>query len=185
MLTNDEIGALENVHLASAKVALEQSERRLADFIDVRKALESKQTSLFSAFIGFTMAICGIGAALAQKPEYAAFASRFYLSAVPFGVGAILFLMGLWPTVSGYLGSLPENWLQVQLLTGGDAELAKMHAFMANNVTGRITAAKRDIERKQRIVMAGMVCGIIGMVMLAYLLWSFQPSAVVGAPVAG
>ncbi len=165
MLTNDEIRALAKVNLNVCKAALDQTEKRLADILDVRKASDSKQTSLFSAFIGFAMAVCGIGAALAQKPEYATYSGVFFLASVPFGVGALIFLIGLWPTQSAYLGSHPDDWLQRELIGAvDDSPLAVMYADLVINVANRLNVASQDISHKHQLTMAGMVCGIFGMV---------------------
>ncbi len=47
MLTYDDIRSFQSVNGAAAKAAMENSEKRLADLIEVRKASDAKHVSLF------------------------------------------------------------------------------------------------------------------------------------------
>lgn len=148
-----------------ARCALDGVEKRLADLNDIRKSTETKQTSLFSVYVSLSMAVCGIGAAMAQNAAMAGRASYFLLAAMPFVIGAALFGWAQMPMIGGMAGSDPKMWLQRGRIDApSDQEAAKMRAYLVIHYAQRIKETCEGNAKKQALLNWGLACGLLGAV---------------------
>jgi hypothetical protein len=161
MLTLEELRS-SNVDFDIAKEALAQSEKRLGDALDAKKAVEQKATVLFGAYVTIMLALFGAGAALAKDAHLMAPALPFFVTGTIFLIGALSFANVFKGAEYGNLGSEPSMWLQSGRIDGDKQAFARMLAYLAHHHANRISVSYASNDRKTASLHFGMVMGIVG-----------------------
>ena len=151
-----------NVDFDIAKEALAQSEKRLIDALDVKKAVEQKATVLFGAYVTISLALLGIGAALVRDAILGASPLPFFIAGAFFIVGAAAFAFVFRSAEYGNLGSEPSMWLRAGVIDGDKREFARMLAYLAHHHQNRIAVSYKSNESKSRSLHFGMMMGVLG-----------------------
>jgi F0F1-type ATP synthase assembly protein I len=155
-----------DVNLAVAKEALDQVQKRLADLITTKEAIERKATTLFSSYVTIALALFGVGAALMKDQMLEISPWPFHIAAILFVIGAGLFVRVLHGAVYGYAGSAPDMWLVRGRIDGDEQALARMLAYLVHYHAGRIEDSEASNRRKSMFLHLGMYCGIAGPVVI-------------------
>jgi hypothetical protein len=156
-----------------AKEAFSQGERRLADILDTKKAIEQKATSMFSAYVTISLAVSGVGATILRDPIRAENAWPFFGSAGLFVIGAFFFMSALKGANYGTLGSSPTIWLRAGVIDApkdGD-EPARTLAQLAHGFEAHINSGISANDKKYASIHWGMKLGLVGVVAFAASLW--------------
>jgi hypothetical protein len=150
------------VHGETAKEALTQAERRLAELLETKKAVEQKATTLVAAYVTLSVALVGASAGIYREGHAVAKALPFTLSAATFVIGAVVLVAALRGRQYGNLGSTPDMWLVKGRIDGNDASLARMRAYLVHHYANRIAVSINSNEAKHRLLNAGMILGMVG-----------------------
>lgn len=182
MLTSEELHDLAtkgHINPDVAKEALSQAEKLLADVLEVRKTVEQKATSLFTAYVTIALALFGIGGALVREIGARPLAWPFFVAGFGFVLGAAIFIWALRGLEYGYAGSDPDMWLISGVIDGGDAAVPAMHAYLAMHHKKRTTVSMASNDKKRRALGFGMIVGLLSVVALSGLLaisWAWASS---------
>ena len=149
-----------DVNLDAAKEALVQSEKRLGDALEAKKAVEQKATVLFGAYVTISLALFGFGGALAK--DVGSKAWPVFIAGMVFVVGAAAFARVFWGGKYGNLGSQPSMWLQSGRIDGNKDAFARMIAYVAYHHDSRIRISYDSNAVKTRSLHFGLTMGIIG-----------------------
>ena len=148
------------VHGETAKEALAQSERRLGEVLETKKASEQKATTLLAAYVTLSVALVGAAAGVYREGHTLAKSLPFAFSATLFVTGAIVLVAALRGREYGNLGSTPDMWLRTGRIDGDDASLARMRAYLVHHYANRIAVSIKSNEAKHRLLNAGMIVGL-------------------------
>jgi hypothetical protein len=72
-------------------------EKRLADILDLKKSVEQKATTLFSAYLTIALALFGVGGTLLKAPVANVPHWPFFLAGFAVALGACMFIWSIWP----------------------------------------------------------------------------------------
>jgi hypothetical protein len=174
MLTPNEIHALEQVNLNVAKEAHIQTEKYLLDVLEVKKSVEQKATTLFSAYATIALALFGLAAAIMKDAVTSLSPWPFAVAGAFLVLGMACFIWANWPMRYGFTGSLPSMWLVRGRIDGGDEALADMYAYLTQSQQARIDASQRSNARKVLALQLGMGAGALAPLALAgWATWSW------------
>lgn len=170
--------------LELAKAAMEQSEKRLVDFLEIRRALEAKMTTMFGIYISVTLALYGLSGVLTGRPATAPGGTSWGV----FGAGCLFlggaFILGLAlrPSEGALLGGTPDFWLGPDAKADKEesddkAQTARHYALAALDFDDRLRLQSTDNKSKQDKLNLALWCGFIGA-------FAFGLSLLVGAGLA-
>jgi hypothetical protein len=170
MMTLEEI-AKSNIDKDFAREVLLQAEKRLADLIDAKKAIDTKATALFAAYVTLSTATFGIGSTLLRNVIYSDGAWPFFVAGSFFALGALVFVWAIRPGQFGYLGATPRMWLTEDWSATGGADLAHMLAYTAAYYQERIDMSDASNAARYKLFTLGMAIGLAGAAAFAAALW--------------
>lgn len=170
MLTLDEIRK-SDIDKDFAREILSQAEKRLADLIDAKKAIDTKATALFAAYVTLATATFGVGSALLRNAVSADGAWPFFAAGSIFAFGALVFVWTIRPAPFGYLGSTPRMWLTEGWSGTSGAGMAHMLAYTAAYYQDRIDLSDAANATRYRLFTFGMSVGLAGAAIFAVALW--------------
>jgi hypothetical protein len=150
-----------------AKEVYLQAEKRLADLLDLRKSVEQKASSFFSAYITAALTLFGIGGAIFKDHGFSAKTFPFFLAGSIFVAGALIFMLALKDEKYGFLGSPPDMWLTKGTIDGESNALDAMYAYLAYHHADRISVSVQSNRAKIRYVRAGMFVGLAATIAFA------------------
>ena len=142
---------------ALAKAAMEQTEKRLADYLEIRRATEAKMMSLFGVFVSVSMAIFGLAAALAQRGGAGLAVGMLGVAGLIFLSSAVVIGLGLRPGDGALLGGTPDFWLGRDALHDADekddeAQAARHFAVAALDFDRRCAIQIAENRQRHRIL---------------------------------
>jgi hypothetical protein len=170
MLTLEEIQKAD-IDKDFAREVLTQAEKRLADLIDAKKAVDTKATALFAAYVTLATATFGVGSTLLRNAVSADGAWPFFVAGSIFAFGAFVFVWTLRPTPFGYLGATPRMWLTKEWYSTSAADMAYMLAYTAAYYQDRIDMSDASNATRYRLFTLGMYVGLAGAATFAAALW--------------
>jgi len=174
MLTPDEIHGLASVNLNIAKEAHAQTEKYLLDVLEVKRSVEQKATSLFSAYVTIALALFGLAAAIMKEAPAGLSPWPFAVAGSCLVVGMVCFIWANWPMQYGYTGSLPSMWLVRGRIDGSDDDLADMFAYLTQSQQGRIDASHLSNARKVLALRLGMGAGALApLALIGWATWTW------------
>ena len=154
-----------------AERALSESDRRLADTLDTKKAFEQKAATLFAAYVALSLALFGIGATVYKaQGGFTGQAMAFLIVGFLFMGGALFFIFALLDKEYGARGSMPDMWLVSGTIDGDEHALNAMLAYLTHHHQQRIAAGVENNETKASLVRRGVQLGVVGPFLLLILL---------------
>jgi hypothetical protein len=171
MLTLEQLRAT-NVDFDIAKEALTQSEKRLDDAFDAKKAVEQKATVLFGTYVTISLAFFGFAATVAKDNPHHIKLWLFFVTGAFFVLGAACFASVFRSAEYGNKGSEPSMWLVRGRIDGDKLVLARMLAYLAYHHAHRIEVSYQSNATKSRFLHAGMIFGVLGSIVFLILLIS-------------
>jgi len=157
-----------NIALATAREALTQCEKRLGDLLEEKKSLETKATTVFSAFVGIATTVFGVGTALVKSQIAGIIPAPFFMSGVCFVVAAMMLIMVIAPRPGGYLGSTPDWWLKDGYIDTDEASgLPRALAYMVFHYKNRIDEANASNQGKRYWFVISLFVGLFGALAIA------------------
>ena len=118
-----------------AREAHLQTEKRLADVLEVKKSVEQKATTLFSTYVTISLALFGIGGAIFKDQGFDEKTWPFFIAGLLFVIGAFVFMLAIRDEEYGFLGSGPDMWLNRGTIDGSDNALDAMLAYLVFSIT--------------------------------------------------
>ena len=170
LLTGDQLHAMAlegRLNPEVAKEALVQTEKRLADVLDVRKSTEQKAQALFTAYVTLSIALFGIGGALVREVATRPIGWPFLAAGMFLLLGGGVLVFTQKGAEYGYLGTAPVVWLQAGTIDGGEQALPLVLASTVLDHEKRINGSLVSNRRKRVMMYAGMVCGLVAATTLA------------------
>jgi hypothetical protein len=174
MLTAQELEKLK-LNEQFAREVLSQAEKRLADLIDAKKALDTKATALFAAYITLATATSGVGLTMLHNPSLEEKALPFFVASGCFAAGAIIFIMFLKPGKFGYMGTTPKMWFTEEWVSAEGDSIAYMLAYTAIYYQKRIDNNTKAISARYRMFSIGMWTGLAGAAIFAATFLRIMP----------
>jgi hypothetical protein len=171
MLTIEQIKDID-VDLDVAREALNQSEKRLDDAFEAKKAVEQKATVLFGTYVTISLALFGFAATLVNANLLHIKLWPFFVTGTFFILGAACFAGVFRAAEYGNKGSEPSMWLRSGLIDGDKMGLARMLAYLAHHHSRRIEVSYQSNATKSRFLHSGMIFGVMGSAVFLILLIS-------------
>lgn len=169
-LTLEELQDAE-LNLEVVKEGYAHVEKRLNDVLDVRKTVEQKALTLFSAYVTVSLALFGFALNFLKDGSAGLIrALPFMVSGAIFLGGAGIFMAAIRGAEYGFTGSDPRVWLRKGTTDGDAKALARTLATVIHFHQKRIDVSLASNLTKGRLVQRGM---LIGLVATASLLITF------------
>jgi hypothetical protein len=156
----------EEIELENIKDGIESAEKRLLDFLSVKKSMEDKAVNIFKSQIG----LASISIILAIINTKLVDISGFSLVCVSisiliFVIGAVFSLLSLQVGEYGSLGGNPINWLQNSIITKKDS-LKKLLLLSLDDYLERIDTSEISNKEKARFLQCSIWLLIIAIIPL-------------------
>jgi len=173
MMTLEQIQA-SNINLDMAREALTQADKRLADTLANKDALERKAAALFGGYVTGALALTGVGATMFKEDGLDNPMSLVFLMAGGFLLaGLIVLAFVFYDRQYGALGSDPEIWLQPGTMDVQNSATALPHmlAYQTYHHLARIAAGQKANSKKVDLLQWAIFFGIAAPLSLALLLF--------------
>lgn len=157
MMTHAELMAA-NLNEKVVAAALDQAEKRLADTLENKNALDEKISQLFSAYLTVAVALFGVSGFIGvETTKWPFFAGGFVLF-----VGAIPLILALWSRTYGAAGSPPDVWLKPGTINNADdGTVTKVYAVIVRFMDKRIRVSEAANITKARLFQTAIIIGVV------------------------
>lgn len=154
----------EEIELENIKDGIESAEKRLLDFLSVKKSMEDKAVNIFKSQIGLASIILAIiNTKLVDISGFSLVCVS--ISILIFVIGAIFSLLSLQVGEYGSLGGNPINWLQNSIITKKDG-LKKLLLLSLDDYIERIDTSEISNKEKARFLQCSIWLLIIAIIPL-------------------
>ena len=154
----------EEIELENIKDGIESAEKRLLDFLSVKKSMEDKAVNIFKSQIGLACIIFAIiNTKLVDISGFSLVCVS--ISILIFVIGAVFSLLSLQVGEYGSLGGNPINWLQNSIITKKDS-LKKLLLLSLDDYIERIDTSEISNKEKARFLQCSIWLLIIALIPL-------------------
>ena len=163
MLTLEEIKNCK-INYEIIREALEQSEKRLKDYLQTMKDINQKTFIYFNAYLTIIIGLISAGYIIKDKNIYPQLLDFIFIFSPFILCSLILFILALHSFNYGSVGSDPEMWLEKDIIEGDKDRLSKMLGEITFYHENRIAESLKSNGKKLKFQEAGIYLSILGII---------------------